>query len=137
MTTIPDRNCVRENDFVLYFYIRRLYPSPFFFFLLPNLFIYLPNLAFFLIHGPVPLIIVFFCVCVYCKYTNTKLLRLYNVSCIYVLMADHLLLDQSVCSSLRKVLSTAISSPQLPVVLCVGLRPPGLPPPSVIVCLLL
>jgi hypothetical protein len=52
------------------------------------------------------------------------LLSLYNVMCMSVFEADHLVLDnQVVCSSLRKTISPTLGIPQWPVVLCVGLEP--------------
>jgi hypothetical protein len=48
----------------------------------------------------------------------------YSVACMYIIRADHLVLDnQLVCSSLGKTTSFAPSFLQLSIVLCVGLRP--------------
>jgi hypothetical protein len=57
---------------------------------------------------------------------------LLNTTCsvsfyLYVFRSNHLVLDnQLVCSSLEKRICPALSIPQLPVVVYVGLRPPGL-----------
>ena len=51
----------------------------------------------------------------------------FNVACTYVFRADPWVLDRKLlCSSLGKTISSALSIPQFPVVLCVELRLPAL-----------
>lgn len=51
------------------------------------------------------------------------MLSLFNVTCIYVSRAHHLALsNQLACYSLGKTTSPTSSFPQLPIVICVGLR---------------
>lgn len=58
--------------------------------------------------------------------SNYSLLGPYNVTCMYAFRDGHLALDnQLVCCSFGKFTSPAPSFPQLPVVVCVGLRPRG------------
>lgn len=58
-----------------------------------------------------------------------NLLSLYNVNCLYVFKDDHLALDnQRVCLSLGRTNSHAPIFTQVPVIFCIGLRPPGLFP---------
>jgi hypothetical protein len=53
----------------------------------------------------------------------------YDLTCMYVLRAGCLAVNnQLLCSSLGKTPSPVLSSPQLPIVLCVILRPGGLFP---------
>ena len=51
----------------------------------------------------------------------------YSVISLYDFRAEHLGLDkQLTCSSLRKLISPVLNIPQLPVILCEGLRPYGI-----------
>lgn len=64
------------------------------------------------------------------------MLSLLNVTCMYVLGADHLVWDNElVCCSLGQTLSLSPSIPHLPTGLCLGSRPHGLSTFPVYQCL--
>lgn len=78
-------------------------------------------------------------ICIYiCTYMHIyilnsehSLLSLYNVTYMLAIRADNLILDnQLVWSSVGNTISPTLSIPWLPVVLCVGLSPPGLSQPT-------
>lgn len=61
-----------------------------------------------------------------CKYIpKYDYLSLYIVY-MHVIMTDHLVLDNQLCSSLGKNISSSLSTPKLPGVLCVVLSPHNL-----------
>lgn len=63
-------------------------------------------------------------ICIYMSIPQYSLSNAYNVTCIYVFRADHLVLDnQWVCSFLGRATPFIHIFPRWPVVLCVGLRP--------------
>lgn len=76
------------------------------------------------------------CLCVLQNTDKFSLLCLYNVACICIFRADHLIMDSHlVCSSLGKNISSSFSILWMPVVLPLGLRLHELPF-SMLACLL-
>lgn len=64
---------------------------------------------------------------VYILNNEHSLLSLYNVTYMFAIRADNLVLEnQLVYSSVGNTISPTLSIPWLPVVLCVGLSPPGI-----------
>lgn len=68
-------------------------------------------------------------ICLYIHIAKQNLQSSHNATCMYIFRSDHLILDNLlVCSSLGKTTSPAPRIAQLPIVICVGLRPHGLFP---------